>query len=195
MENKSKQKKRQKRNITVLATLLVLVATVFGWNFVGQAGVKDGPAENTAVARLVAANKGKVPQFPFFHPPVGGFHRVNWRKLTPAQRQAFHQQMREHFEAFLLEFALASPAVQHEIVEQAKARFRMMRKMHAKWAKRRQAAGGSNGPHSGGHGRHHGWGRGGLAQHAPGFIAHSLLAGNPQMHAAATQFFMALHNG
>jgi hypothetical protein len=182
--------KRQKRNIIVLATLLVLVAAVFGWDFVGRA--RSATNDNAAIAKLVAANKGKVPQFPFFHPPAGGFHRVNWRKMTAAQRRAFHNRMRVRFEAFLLEFAQASPAVQQEIVAQAKARFRMMRKMHAKWAKRRQGAGGANG-HPGG--PHHGWGPGGLAQHAPAFIAHALVSGNPQMHAAATQFFMALHNG
>lgn len=182
--------KKQKRNVVLLATLLVLVAAVFGWDFVGRAGANNQLTENAAVAKLVAADKGKVPQFPFFHPPAGGFHRMNWQKMTRAQRMAFHRQMQVRFEAFLLEFAQASPAVQHEIVEQAKARFRMMRKMHAKWAKQRQAAGGPNGAHGG-----HGWGPGGLAQHAPGFIAHALVSGNPQFHAAATQFFMALHNG
>ncbi len=180
--------KKQKRNVIVLIALLILVAAVFGWDFVGRAGARSPSSENAAVAKLVAADNGKIPQFPFFHPPAGGFHRVNWRKMTPAQRRAFHERMRVHFEAFLLEFAKASPAVQHEIVEQAKARFRMMRKMHAKWAKRGKAAGASKGPH-------HGWGPGGFAQHAPGFIAHSLVSGNPQFHAAATQFFMAMHNG
>ena len=182
--------KKQKRNVILLASLLVLVAAVFGWDFVGRAGAHNQLTENAAVAKLVAADKGKAPQFPFFHPPAGEFHRMNWRKMTRAQRRAFHRQMQVRFEAFLLEFAHASPAVQNEIVEQAKARFRMMRKMHAKWAKQHQAAGGSNGAHGG-----HGWGPGGLAQHAPGFIAHALVSGNPQLHAAATQFFMALHNG
>lgn len=186
--------KKQKRNVIVLVALLVLVVAVFGWDLVRRAGARSPSSENAAVAKLVAADKGKAPQFPFFHPPAGGFHRVNWRKLTPAQRRAFHRRMREHFEAFLLEFAQASPAVQHEIVAQAKARFRMMRKMHPKWAKRGKTGGAPNGSHPGGHGPHHGWGPGGFAQHAPGFIAHSLISGNPQLHAAATQFFMALRN-
>jgi hypothetical protein len=182
--------KTQKRNVIVLSTLLTMVAAVFGWDFVGRAGASNRLAQNSAVAKLVMADRGKMPQSPFFQPPAGRFHRMDWKKMTKEQRMAFHRQLRVRFEAFLLEFAASSPTVQQEIVEQAKARFKAMRRMHAKWAQKGQSA--DNAP--GGHGPH-GWGPGGLAQHAPGFIAHALASGNPQLHAAATQFLMALHNG
>ncbi len=189
--------KRKRRGLVMLSVLIAMVAAVYGWRFVGRANAGNGGAENAVVAKLVAADQGKTPQFPFFHPPAGGFRHMNWRKMTAAQRRAMHEKMRARFEAFLLEFAHASPAVQHQIVMQAKARFARMRKMRARWAHNRAknagAPGGAGGP--GGRGGPHGhWKPGGLAANAPNFIAHSLVGGNPQFHAAATAFFMALHN-
>ena len=75
------------------------------------------------------------------------------------------------------------------MVAAAKARFRAMR---AKWAKQR-AAQNQNGQANNGHGPH-GHGRGNWQAHLPQMMANSLIHGSPEIRAARTGFFMALHN-
>ena len=133
----------------------------------------------------MARNAGKPLAFPMFH-PGHRFNRAAWRKMTPAQRRAMWQNRRAHFEAFLLAFARATPAEQQAVVREMKARFK---RMHAKW-KAAHPQNGNNGP---GHGHGHGPG-GNFAARLPQMMARGLTSGNPQMHAAMNEFFMAMHN-
>ncbi len=178
-----KQSSRNSRSLIVLALLVLAVLVVYGRMFftspVRAAGLSP------EVAKIMAQNAGKPLQFPMFH-PGHHFNRSAWRTMTPAQRRAMWQNRRAHFEAFLLAFARATPTQQQAVVRQMKARFK---KMHARW-KAAHPQNGNNGP---GHGHGHGPG-GNFAARLPQMMARGLSSGNPQMHAAMNEFFMAMHN-
>ena len=175
-----KKSSRNTRSLIVLALLVLAVLVVYGRMFFTRpARAADLSPE---VAKIMVQNAGKPLQFPMFH-PGHRFNRSAWRTMTPAQRHAMWKNRRAHFEAFLLAFARATPAQQQAVVRQMKARFK---KMHARW----KAAHPHNGP---GHGPRHGPG-GNFAARLPQMMARGLSSGNPQMHAAMNEFFMAMHN-
>ena len=174
---------RAKRSLIVLGVLVLAILAVYGHMLLSRPVRAAGLSPE--VAKIMAQNAGKPLQFPMFH-PGHHFNRSAWRTMTPAQRRAMWQNRRAHFEAFLLAFARATPAQQQAVVRQMKARFKMM---HAKW-KAAHPQNGGNGP---GHGHGHGPG-GNFAARLPQMMARGLASGNPQMHAAMNQFFMAMHN-
>lgn len=180
---------KDRKQIVTLAALLLAIVVVYGWMFMRTRAAS--PRDNTApqVAKVLASWKGQIPQFPMFGPPAG-FHRGDWRKMTVAQRHAMFMKRRIQMQAFFLAFAHANAAQQAAIIAAAKARFAAMR---ARWKQHRAAAGG--GP--GGRGGHRGgpWAHGNFATRIPQMMANHLIRGNPQMHAALTGFFMAMHNG
>ncbi|MHB1767255.1 MAG: hypothetical protein ACYCUV_05310 [Phycisphaerae bacterium] len=179
---------KDRKQIVTLAALLLAIVVVYGWMFMRTRAAS--PRDNTApqVAKVLASWKGQIPQFPMFGPPAG-FHRGDWRKMTVAQRHAMFMKRRIQMQAFFLAFAHANAAQQAAIIAAAKARFAAMR---ARWKQDRAAGGGPGGP-----GGHHGGpgGRGNFATRIPQMMANHLIRGNPQMHAAMTGFFMAMHNG
>ncbi len=179
---------KDRKQIVTLAALLLAIVVVYGWMFMRTRAAS--PSDNTApqVAKVLASWKGQIPQFPMFGPPAG-FHRGDWRKMTVAQRHAMFMKRRIQMQAFFLAFAHANAAQQAAIIAAAKARFAAMR---ARWKQDRAAGGGPGGP-----GGHHGGpgGRGNFATRIPQMMANHLIRGNPQMHAAMTGFFMAMHNG
>ena len=179
---------KDRKQIVTLAALLLAIVVVYGWMFMRTRAAS--PRDNTApqVAKVLASWKGQIPQFPMFGPPAG-FHRGDWRKMTAAQRHAMFMKRRIQMQAFFLAFAHANAAQQAAIIAAAKARFAAMR---ARWKQNRAAGGGPGGP-----GGHHGGpgGHGNFATRIPQMMANHLIRGNPQMHAAMTGFFMAMHNG
>lgn len=179
---------KDRKQVVTLAALLLAIVVVYGWMFMRTKAASPRDNVSPQVAKVLASWKGQIPQFPMFGPPAG-FHRVDWRKMTVAQRRAMFMKRRVQMQAFFLAFAHANAAQQAAIIAAAKARFAAMR---ARWQQHRAAAGG--GP--GGRGGHHGgpWGHGNFATRLPQMMANHLIGGNPQMHAAMTGFFMAMHN-
>ncbi len=153
-----------KRGI-LLAALILAIIGVYGFRF-----FKSRPAQagiSPQVAAVLQKWHGKIPQFPMFGPPPGGFRR-NWRTMTPAQRRAMWQKRRTRMQAFFLAFAHAGPQKQAAIIAAAKAHFKKM--------------------------RHRFHGHGHFAAHMPQMMANHLIGGDPQFHAAMTGFFMGLRN-
>jgi hypothetical protein len=182
-------KVRERKQVVTLAALLLACLLVYGWMFMRAKAAAPRADVAPQVAKVIASWKGQIPQFPMFGPPAG-FHRGDWRKMTVAQRHAMFMKRRIQMQAFFLAFAHANAAQQAAIIAAAKARFAAMR---ARWQQHRAA--GAGGP--GGPGGHHGGpgGRGNFASRLPQMMANHLIGGNPQMHAAMTGFFMAMHNG
>ncbi len=178
---------RNHRSSLLLTVLLLALLVVYGRMFLTKAVAARGDTLSPQVTKILQSANGQVPQFPMF----GGrhFNREAFEKMTPAQRRAMFEKRRAQFDAFFLAFAHASPAEQQAMVAAAKARFRAMR---AKWAQRR-AAQNQNGQANNGHGPH-GHGRGNWQAHLPQMMANSLIHGSPEIRAARTGFFMALHN-
>jgi hypothetical protein len=172
----------ERKQVVTLAALLLACLVVYGWMFMRSRASTRRSDISPQVIKEIASWKGKMPQFPMFGPPAG-FHRGDWRKMTAAQRHAMFQKRRIQMEAYFLAFAHANAQQQAAIIAAAKARFAAMRA-------RRQAAGGGPGGHHGGPGGH-----GNFATHLPQMMANHLIGGgNPEMHAAMTGFFMAMHN-
>jgi hypothetical protein len=182
---------KERRQVVTLVALLLACLVVYGWMFMRSRASTRRADVAPQIAKVIAGWKGQLPQFPMFGPPAG-FHRGDWRKMTAAQRHAMFMKRRIQMQAFFVAFAHANAAQQAAIIAAAKARFAAMR---ARW-QQHQAAGGGGGP--GGRGGHHGgpFGHGNIATMAPQMMAHQLVSGaNPQMHAAMTSFFAAMHNG
>ena len=180
---------KDRKQIVTLAALVLALVVVYGWMFMRTRAAAPRDNVTPQVAKVLASWKGQIPQFPMFGPPAG-FQRGDWRKMTAAQRHTMFMKRRVQMQAFFLAFAHANAAQQAAIVAAAKARFAAMR---ARWQQHRAAGG----PGGGGPGGHRGGpgGRGNFASRLPQMMANHLISGNPQMHAAMTGFFMAMHNG
>ncbi len=179
---------KERKQVVTLAVLLLLCLVVYGWMFMRSRASTRRADIAPQIAKVIAGWKGQVPQFPMFGPPAG-FHRGDWRKMTAAQRHAMFMKRRIQMQAFFVAFAHANAAQQAAIIAAAKARFAAMRA-------RRQAMMAQNGA-ANNHGGHRGgpFGHGNIAAMAPQMMAHQLVSGaNPQMHAAMSSFFAAMHN-
>ncbi len=166
---------RERRSSVVLAALLLAIILVYGYMFMRSRGNSvRADAMSPQVTKILLAQKGQIPPFPMFGGPGRHFDWHKIHAMTPAQRHAFFMKRRVKMEAFLLAFAHATPAQRQAIIDATKARFAMMHN---------HRPGGRHGP----------GGRGGFASRMPQMMANGLIRGNPQMHAAMTQFFMGLH--
>ncbi|NNM86869.1 MAG: hypothetical protein HKL96_14085 [Phycisphaerales bacterium] len=186
--SKFKSLLRNHRSALLLTVLLLALLVVYGRMFLTKAVPARGDTLSPQVTKILQSANGQIPQFPMF----GGrhFNHEAFVKMTPAQRRAMFEKRRAQFDAFFLAFAHASPAEQQAMVAAAKARFRAMR---AKWAQRR-ADQNQNGQANNGHAPHGPHGRGNWQAHLPQMMANSLIHGSPEIRAARTGFFMAMHN-
>lgn len=165
----------ERKSSVILAVLLLAIVIVYGYLFMrSRTNAVRADAMSGQVTKILLAQKGQIPQFPMFGGPGRHFDWHKMHSMTPAQRHAFFMKRRVKMEAFFLAFAHATPAQRQAIIDATKARFAMMHKHTPA-------------------GRHGHGGPGNFASRMPQMMANGLIRGNPQMHAAMTQFFMGLH--
>ncbi len=175
---------RQKWLLFVLVLLLFGIALVYG-RIILERRHTAAAGLPPKVSTIVAKMQGSRLAFPRLHP----LSNVVWDKMSAAQRRVLSQRRRLRYEAFFLAFAHATPEQQRAVVDRTRLRFEMRSLAFARATKlRRQAvveqiqalfpAPFRNG--------------GNDLQRT---MALGLAGGNPEIHAAMAQFFMALRNG
>ncbi len=174
----------ERRLLIVLVLLLLGIAVVYGRIILmaGSTPVADIPPEVSAV---LATKPGTPLVFPRLHPVSD----VVWHKMTATQRHVLSQKRRWRYEVFFLAFAHATPKQQRAVIERTRLRFEMRFLAFAHATLKRRAA---------------------VVQQIQAMfpapfrnegnnlqrtIAVGLASGNPEMHAAMADFFMAMRNG
>ena len=174
---------RKRRSLIVLVLLLFGIALVYG-RIILMARPTPVAGIPPKVWGMLAKMRGAPLAFPRLHPVSG----VVWRKMSNTQRRILSQQRRLRYEAFFLAFAQANPKQQRAVVERTRLRFVMRSLAFARATKKRRQAVVEQiqamfpAPFRNG---------GNDLQRT---MAIGLAGGNPEIHAAMAQFFMALRN-
>lgn len=174
---------RKRLSRIMLVLLLLGIVEVYG-RIIFTALHTPAASIPPAVSEMLTTRHAVPLTFPRLH----AVNSVVWGKMSAAQRRALSQQRRLRYEVFFLAFAHATPEQQRTVVERTRLRFEMdfLRFAHA-GMKQRQVV---------------------VQQIKALFpsqfrnerdylqrtMAMGLASGNPEMHAAMAQFFMAIRN-